>query len=167
MRAAVLNEARTPMTIEEVSLDGPRDDEVLVRVLATGACHSDYHVMDGSWHGPNYPMPMILGHEAAGVVEDVGADVRSVSRGDRVILSFAPNCGRCRMCTIGQPNLCNGMRSAPGTFPDGTRRHRKGDLEINSFGRGMSSFAEDSVVHQSAAVKITPEMPMMGAALIV
>src|SRR4051794_14941435 len=95
MRAAVLNEARTPMTIEDVSLDGPRDDEVLVRVLATGACHSDYHVMDGSWHGSAYPMPIILGHEAAGVVETAGADVRSVKSGDRVILSFAPNCGRC------------------------------------------------------------------------
>ena len=70
------------------------------------------------------------------------------------------------MCTIGQPHLCSGMRAAPGTFPDGTRRHRKADLEINSFGRGMSSFAEYSVVHQSAAIKINPEMPMDGAALI-
>jgi S-(hydroxymethyl)glutathione dehydrogenase / alcohol dehydrogenase len=166
MRAAVLYEAQTPMTIEEVSLDGPRDDEVLVQVKATGACHSDYHVIDGSWHGTGYPFPMILGHEAAGIVEKVGADVTSIKAGDHVILSFAPSCGRCRMCTIGQPHLCSGMRSAPGTFPDGTRRHRKADLEINSFGRGMSSFAEYSVVHQSAAIKIAPEMPMEGAALI-
>jgi S-(hydroxymethyl)glutathione dehydrogenase/alcohol dehydrogenase len=166
MRAAVLYEAQTPMTIEEVSVDGPRDDEVLVQVKATGACHSDYHVIDGSWHGAGYPFPVILGHEAAGIVEKVGADVHSVKAGDHVILSFAPNCGRCRMCTIGQPHLCSGMRSAPGTFPDGTRRHRKADLEINCFGRGMSSFAEYSVVHQSAAIKITPEMPMEGAALI-
>ena len=166
MRAAVLYEAQTPMTIEEVSIDGPRDDEVLVQVKATGACHSDYHVIDGSWHGAGYPFPVILGHEAAGIVEKVGADVHSVKAGDHVILSFAPNCGRCRMCTIGQPHLCSGMRSAPGTFPDGTRRHRKADLEINCFGRGMSSFAEYSVVHQSAAIKITPEMPMEGAALI-
>src|ERR1700687_3328667 len=166
MRAAVLYEAQTPMTIEEVSLEGPKDDEVLVQVKATGACHSDYHVIDGSWHGAGQPLPVILGHEAAGVVEKVGADVSSVKPGDHVILSFAPNCGRCRMCTIGQPNLCSGMRSAPGTFPDGTRRHRKGGLELNSFGRGMSSFAEYSVVHQSAAIKISPEMPMDGAALI-
>jgi S-(hydroxymethyl)glutathione dehydrogenase / alcohol dehydrogenase len=139
---------------------------VLVQVKATGACHSDYHVIDGSWHGAGYPMPIILGHEAAGIVEKVGADVSSVKPGDHVILSFAPNCGRCRMCTIGQPNLCSGMRSAPGTFPDGTRRHRKAGLELNCFGRGMSSFAEYSVVHQSAAIKINPEMPMDGAALI-
>lgn len=166
MRAAVLYQAGTPMAIEEVSLDGPRDDEVLVQIGATGACHSDYHVIDGTWNGPRYPMPVILGHEAAGTVEKVGADVRSVKPGDRVILSFAPNCGRCKMCTIGRPNLCNGMPSGAGTFPDGSRRHRKGDMEINCFGRGMSSFAEQSVVHHSAAVKITPDMPMKAAALI-
>lgn len=166
MRAAVLYEPHTPMAIEDVSLDGPKDDEVLVQIRATGACHSDYHVIDGSWHGPAFPLPVILGHEAAGVVEKVGADVRTLAPGDHVILSFAPNCGRCRMCTTGQPHLCSGMRSAAGTFTDGTRRHRKGQLEINCFGRGMSSFAEYSVVHQSAAVKITPDMPMHGAALI-
>jgi Zn-dependent alcohol dehydrogenase len=166
MRAAVLYAAQTPMTVEDVSLDGPNDDEVLVQVKATGACHSDYHVMDGSWHGPAYPLPIILGHEAAGIVEKVGADVRSVKPGDHVVLSFAPNCGRCRMCTIGQPNLCSGMRSPAGTFPDGTRRHRKGTLELNCFGRGMSSFAEYSVVHESAAIKINPEMPMEAAALV-
>src|SRR6202521_525447 len=166
MRAAVLYQALTPMMIEDVSIEGPKDDEVLVLVKATGACHSDYHVIDGSWHGAGYPMPVILGHEAAGIVEKVGADVNFLKPGDHVILSFAPNCGRCRMCTIGQPHLCSGMRAAPGLFPDGTRRHRKADLEINCFGRGMSSFAEYSVVHQSAAIKISPDMPMEGAALI-
>jgi S-(hydroxymethyl)glutathione dehydrogenase / alcohol dehydrogenase len=166
MRAAVLYEPQTPMSIEDVSLDGPKDDEILVQVRATGACHSDYHVIDGSWNGPGFPLPMILGHEAAGVVEQVGADVRGLGPGDPVVLSFAPNCGRCRMCTIGQPHLCSGMRSPAGTFPDGTRRHRKGDTQINAFGKGMSSFAEYSVVHHSAAIKITPDMPLQGAALI-
>lgn len=166
MRAAVLYESQTPMTIEDVSLDGPNDDEVLVQVRATGACHSDYHVIDGSWNGPAYPLPVILGHEAAGIVEKVGADVRALAPGDHVILSFAPSCGRCRRCTVGQPHLCSGLRSTPGRFTDGTRRHRQGEVEINSFGRGMSSFAEYSVVHQSAAIKINPEMPMEGAALI-
>jgi S-(hydroxymethyl)glutathione dehydrogenase/alcohol dehydrogenase len=167
MRAAVLYEANKPMVVEEVSLDGPRDDEVLVRVGATGACHSDYHVLDGSWHGPAYPMPIILGHEAAGTVEKVGAGISNLAPGDKVILSFSPSCGRCRMCTIGQPHLCNGFpRRKPGHFVDGTRRHRKGDTEINCFGGGMSSFAELALVHHSCAVKINPEMPMTGAALI-
>ena len=166
MRAAILYEANTPLQIEEVSLDGPRDDEVLVQVAATGACHSDYHVMDGTWNGRGYPLPMILGHEAAGIVEKVGSSVRTTKPGDHVILSFAPNCGRCRMCTIGRPNLCTNMIPPPGCFPDGTRRHRKDDVEINCFGRGMSSFAEYSVVHESAAVPIDPDVPMTAAALM-
>jgi S-(hydroxymethyl)glutathione dehydrogenase/alcohol dehydrogenase len=166
VRAAVLYEANTPLKIEDVSLDPPNDDEVLVRVTATGACHSDYHVMDGTWNGPGYPLPMILGHEAAGIVEEVGSRVRTTKPGDHVILSFAPNCGRCRMCTVGRPNLCNGMITRPGRFADGTLRHRKGDLEINSFGRGMSSFAEYSVVHESAAIPIDPEVPITVAALM-
>lgn len=166
MRAAVLYEANTPLQIEDVSLDRPKDDEVLVRVTATGACHSDYHVMDGSWHGTGYPMPIILGHEAAGVVEEVGARVRTTQPGDHVVLSFAPNCGRCRMCTIGRPNLCSGLINMPGRFPDGTLRHHKGEVEINAFGRGMSSFAEYSVVHESAAVPIDPGIPMTVAALM-
>jgi S-(hydroxymethyl)glutathione dehydrogenase/alcohol dehydrogenase len=166
MRGAVLYEANTPLQIEEVTLDGPRDEEVLVQVTATGACHSDYHVMDGTWNGRGYPLPMILGHEAAGIVEKVGANVRTTRPGDHVILSFAPNCGRCRMCTIGRPNLCTAMPAQPGKFRDGTRRHRKGDVEINSFGNGMSSFAEYSVVHESAAIPIDPEVPMKIAALM-
>jgi S-(hydroxymethyl)glutathione dehydrogenase/alcohol dehydrogenase len=166
VRAAVLYEANTPLKIEDVSLDPPNDDEVLVRVTATGACHSDYHVMDGTWNGPGYPLPVILGHEAAGIVEEVGSRVRTTRPGDHVILSFAPNCGRCRMCTVGRPNLCSGLITRPGRFADGTLRHRKGDLEINSFGRGMSSFAEYSVVHESAAIPIDPEVPITVAALM-
>ena len=125
MRAAVLYEAQTPMYIEDVSVDGPKADEVLVQIRATGACHSDYHVIDGSWNGPGYPLPVILGHEAAGIVEKVGADVSTLQPGDPVILSFAPNCGRCRMCTIGQPHLCWGMRNAAGTFPSQGRFPRR------------------------------------------
>jgi S-(hydroxymethyl)glutathione dehydrogenase/alcohol dehydrogenase len=166
VRAAVLYEPNTPLKIEDVSLDPPNDDEVLVRVTATGACHSDYHVMDGTWNGPGYPLPVILGHEAAGIVEEVGSRVRTTRPGDHVILSFAPNCGRCRMCTVGRPNLCSGLITRPGRFADGTLRHRKGDLEINSFGRGMSSFAEYSVVHESAAIPIDPEVPITVAALM-
>src|SRR5439155_15789286 len=108
----------------------------------------------------------ILGHEAAGIVEKVGPGVRTARAGDHVILSFATNCGRCRMCTIGRPNLCTTLIGPPGMFPDGTRRHRKGDLEINCFGRGMSSFAELSCVHQSAAIKVNQDLPIDAAALI-
>jgi S-(hydroxymethyl)glutathione dehydrogenase/alcohol dehydrogenase len=83
VRAAVLYEANTLLKIEEVSLDPPNDDEVLVRVTATGACHSDYHFMDGTWNGAGFPLPMILGHEAAGTVEQIGARVRTTKPGDQ------------------------------------------------------------------------------------
>jgi S-(hydroxymethyl)glutathione dehydrogenase/alcohol dehydrogenase len=165
MHAAVLYEANQPMVIEDLSLEGPHPDEVRVRIAATGICHSDYHVIDGSWHGRGYPLPVVLGHEAAAIVEEVGANVRRVKPGDHVILSFTPSCGRCRYCTAGQPHLCSGMDSPPGTMPDGTRRHRKGDLEISCFGR-MSSFAEYAVVHESQAIPVRADMPLDRAALI-
>ena len=167
MLAAVLYQANTPLQLEEVSLDGPREDEVLVRVAATGACHSDYHVMNGDWHGRDFPLPTVLGHEASGVVEKVGPGVNHVRPGDRIILSFAASCGRCRRCVSGQPHLCHGFPdSRPGTMPDGTRRLRRGDTELNHFGGGMSSFAELSLIHKSAAIPIRPDMPLDRAALI-
>jgi len=153
VRAAVLYEPNKPMPIEELSIEKPRDGEVMVRIAATGACHSDYHVMDGSWHGPGYPLPAVLGHEASAIVEEVGPGVRGLERGDHVILSFVPSCGRCRFCTVGQPHLCNGMRGRGGTTWDGSIRLHKGETPIHHFGGGMSSFAELSVVHESQAIK--------------
>ena len=96
-QAAVLHKARTPLAIEQVNATALGASDVLVRVRAAGLCHTDLEVIDGSLR---YPMPIVLGHEAAGVVEEVGAAVTAVRRGDHVILSFAPNCGRCRMCTV-------------------------------------------------------------------
>ena len=166
MRAAVLYEPNKPMVIEELTLEEPRSGEVLVRIAATGACHSDYHMIDGSWHDAPYPpLPVVLGHEASAVVEAVGPNVTRVKPGDPVILSFVPYCGRCRFCVSGQPHLCSGMNSPPGTMPDGTRRLRKGDREISHFGR-MSSFAERAVVHETQAVPIRKDMPLDRAALI-
>jgi S-(hydroxymethyl)glutathione dehydrogenase/alcohol dehydrogenase len=165
MRAAVLYEANQPMVIEDLSLEGPRTGEVLVRIAATGICHSDYHVIDGTWHGPGYPKPIVLGHEASAIVEAVGPNVSLVKPGDHVILSFVSTCGRCQPCVRGEPYLCNGMRSPAGTMTDGTRRLRKGDQEINHFGR-MSSFAEMAIVHESQAIPIRPDMPLDRAALI-
>src|SRR5579884_243312 len=165
VRAAVLYETNQPMVIEELSLEGPRSGEVLVRIAATGVCHSDYHVIDGSWHGPGYPKPIVLGHEASVVVEALEKNVTLVKPGDHVILSFVSTCGRCQYCARGESYLCNGMRSPAGTMPDGTRRLRKGDAEINHFGR-TSSFAEMAVVHESQAIPIRADMPLDRAALI-
>ena len=165
MRAAVLYEANKPMVIENLSQDGPRTNEVAVRIAATGICHSDYHVIDGSWNGPGYPLPIVLGHEAAGIVEEIGPNVTLTRPGDRVILSFAPSCGRCQMCVAGQPFLCRGMPAQPGTLWDGSRRLRLGSQELNHFGK-MSSFAERVIVHESQTIPIAPEMPLDRAALI-
>lgn len=166
VRAAVLYEPNKPLVIEDLTLEDPHPGEVLVKIAATGACHSDYHMMDGSWHDPPYPpLPVVLGHEASAVVEAVGPNVTLVKPGDHAILSFAPYCGRCRPCVSGQPHLCSGMNSPPGTMPDGTRRLRKGSQEISHFGR-MSSFAERAVVHESQAIPIRKDMPLDRAALI-
>ncbi|MBM4419903.1 MAG: Zn-dependent alcohol dehydrogenase [Chloroflexi bacterium] len=166
MRAAVLYEPNTPLKIEEVSLDGPRDGEVLVRVAATGACHSDYHVMNGDWHGPGFECPVVLGHEASGIVERVGAGVSGLKKGDHVILSFVASCGYCSRCSRGQPHLCTSMSGGPGAMYDGSKRLKRGDLVLNHFGSGMSSFAELSCVHPSQCVKVTPDLPLEAAALI-
>jgi S-(hydroxymethyl)glutathione dehydrogenase/alcohol dehydrogenase len=165
MRAAVLYEANQPMVIEDLALDSPKAGEILVRIAATGICHSDYHVIDGSWHGKGYPKPVVLGHEASAIVEAIGPSVTMVKPGDHVILSFVPTCGRCRNCVRGEPHLCNGMDSPAGTMPDGTRRLHLGDREINHFGR-MSSFAERSILHESQAIPIRSDMPLDRAALI-
>lgn len=163
MRAAVLYAAQQPLVIEDLTLEPPRAGEVRVRIAATGVCHSDYHVVDGSW--THVPLPVVLGHEAAGIVEEVGPGVTRVRPGDHVILSFVATCGRCRYCLSGRPHLCNGFPGGSHVLTDGTSRLRKGDQSINHFGR-VSSFAEYAVVHESQAIPIPREMPLDRAALI-
>lgn len=119
IKAAVLYEANTPLVVEPVQLDDPKAGEVLVRVAASGVCHSDYHVMKGEW---TPPLPMVLGHEAAGVVERVGAGVGRVRPGDHVILNFRPNRGWCAHCSRGEPVLCNGADSERRLLFDGSTR---------------------------------------------
>lgn len=165
MRAAVIYEANKPLVVEDLTLDDPKRGEVMVKIGATGVCHSDYHVVDGSWHGRGYPMPMVLGHEAAGTVEAVGPGVTLVKPGDKVVLSFTVSCGHCSYCTRGEPNLCDGLNSPVGTAVDGTYRVHQGDRPISVFGR-MGSFAERVVVHESQAIRINPDMPFDKAALI-
>jgi S-(hydroxymethyl)glutathione dehydrogenase / alcohol dehydrogenase len=162
MKAAVLYEARTPLVVETVDLDDPKEGEVLVRMASAGVCHSDYHVMKGEW---SMPLPMVLGHEAAGVVEKIGAGVSQVKPGDHVILNFRPNCGWCRYCAIGRPVLCNGADTLRWVMFDGTVRLHKGSQDIHHFAR-TASFAEYAVVPQSGAVPVRPDMPLDKACLV-
>ena len=142
MKAAVMREQKKPLVIEEVTLDDPGQGQVLVKTAATGACHSDLHFMEGKWPSP---LPVILGHEAAGVVESVGPGVTYVEPGDHVVLLFVPSCGTCKFCASGQPFLCG-----EGGFR-GQSIHL-GDQAIAPF-LSMSSFAEYMMVPEGGLVK--------------
>ena len=121
-KAAVLYEANSPLVVEELDLDPPKEGEVLVKVGAAGICRSDWHFMAGESF---MPLPAVLGHEGSGVVQEVGPGVTSLKPGDPVILSFVSRCGRCHFCTIGRPNLCDVHMATSTTMLDGTYRLHK------------------------------------------
>src|SRR5262245_10650244 len=123
MRAAVLRETGRPLGLEELELEPPRRAEVLVRITASGICHSDLSLAEGTWP---VPLPIVLGHEGAGVIEAVGEGVSPDRVGESVVLTFAPACGRCRFCLAGRANLCTDAARcmADGTLRDGTTRLR-------------------------------------------
>ena len=161
-KAAVLYEANTPMVIETVDLQEPQEGEVLVKVAAAGVCHSDFHIMKGEWA---WPMPAILGHEGAGIVERVGPGVTRVKPGQSVILNFRANCGTCRYCIIGRPVLCNGAGGQRHTLFDGTSRLSKNGETIHHMAR-TSCFSEYTVVPESGAVPVRSDMPLDKACLV-
>jgi S-(hydroxymethyl)glutathione dehydrogenase/alcohol dehydrogenase len=162
MKAAVLHAANQPLTIEQIDIRRPAHGEVLVRTVASGVCHSDLHFVDGLWPTP---FPVVLGHEAAGVVEEVGEAVTYVKPGDHVVLSFSPFCGHCRDCVSGSPHLCTNPsarypagRSAP------PRLTWKGEA-VNQFAN-LGSFAEYMIVPENGLVKAPEGMPLDKAALV-
>ncbi|HYD08328.1 MAG TPA: Zn-dependent alcohol dehydrogenase, partial [Reyranella sp.] len=155
--------ANTPLEIVDVEQQGPKAGEARVKVKAAGVCHSDWHIINGDW---TLPLPMVLGHEAAGVVEEVGAGVTTVKPGDHVIFSFRPHCGRCRYCTMGRTVLCIGRASVPpGTLYDGTLRIKHKGQGINQMAR-IGTFAEEVVVPEEMVVPIRKDMPWPQAALV-
>ena len=161
-KAAVLYEANTPMVNETVALQEPQEGEVLVKVAAAGVCHSDFHIMKGEWA---WPMPAILGHEGAGIVERVGPGVTRVKPGQSVILNFRANCGICHYCIIGRPVLCNGAGGQRHTLFDGTSRLSKNGETIHHMAR-TSCFSEYTVVPESGAVPVRSDMPLDKACLV-
>jgi len=160
MKAAVLREVGKPLTIEDVQIDKPGPREVLIRTVAAGVCHSDLHFVEGSYP---HPLPAVLGHESAGVVEAVGAEVRTVQPGDHVITCLSAFCGHCEHCLTGHMSLC--------VSPD-TKRGKDEPPRITQAGAGLpqflnlSSFAEQMLVHEHACVAIRKDMPLDRAALI-
>ncbi len=140
MKAAILTKANTPFRVESVSLDPPKADEVLIKIAASGVCRSDWRVAIGT--APK-PMPIITGHEGAGVVEAVGPGVTRVGVGDHVALSWAPGCGDCFYCHHDKPNLCESYRQllASGLQADGKSRIRWNDQAVYILA-GLGTFAE-------------------------
>jgi S-(hydroxymethyl)glutathione dehydrogenase/alcohol dehydrogenase len=163
MRASVLFEQGRPLSVEELELAPPRQNEVLVRMVASGVCHSCLHAADGSWKG--VPVPIVLGDEGAGVVEEVGSGVEGLTPGDPVILSWAPTCGRCHYCVIGRPNLCERRQPGRGVLPDGTTRMSLRGRPVYHYGH-VATYASQTVVHESCAIRIDKNMPLDRAALI-
>ena len=163
--SAVFRDVGAPLSVERVRLDPPKDTEVLVRLAAAGLCRTDYHVMRGERRVAM--RPMVLGHEGAGVVEEVGAAVSGIARGDHVVLTFIPSCGRCRWCLQGLHHLCvEGPRITQGPQLDGTyRRHDREGRPVGAFCM-IGAFAEYAVVDQASVVVINKDIPLDLAALV-
>jgi S-(hydroxymethyl)glutathione dehydrogenase/alcohol dehydrogenase len=162
VRAAVLYEYGQPLVITDVDLDPPRAGEILVRMAASGVCHSDLHSVQGVHPGP---MPAVIGHEGAGVVEQVGPAVTSVVPGDHVILTWLPYCGECKRCLGGRANLCERLAwSDAGYMKDGTVRLHRDGQPIHHY--TTSSFAEAAVVPEQTAIKVDRDLPLTELALM-
>ncbi|WP_454918866.1 zinc-dependent alcohol dehydrogenase family protein [Xanthobacter sediminis] len=153
-----------PLSIETITLDPPGADEVLVKIAAAGLCHSDLSVINGDRPRPT---PMVLGHECAGVVEEVGAGVTDLKPGDRVVMSFLPTCGHCLSCMDGRAQLCEPGHAANGrgTLLSGARRFHCDDGAEPYHHSGVSAFAEYAVVSRRSVVKIEADISLVHAAL--
>lgn len=160
MKAAVLREVGKPLQIEDVQISKPGPHEVLIRTKAAGVCHSDLHFIEGSYP---HPLPAVLGHESAGIVEAIGSEVRTVQVGDHVITCLSAFCGHCEFCLTDHMSLC--------VSPD-TRRKKTDEPRLSQNGSplpqflNLSSFAEQMLVHEHACVAIRKDMPLDRAALI-
>ena len=160
--AAVLYEVKKPLVIEEVELLDPGPHEVQVRWVANGVCHSDYHLMSGD---VSHPLPVVLGHEAAGVVERVGPGVESVAPGDHVCSSYIPSCGKCGYCIGGQPTMC-ALRDKPRWLMlDGTTRFRKNGTSLNHYLQ-VGGYATHSVLMEESVIPIRKDAPLDVACLV-
>jgi alcohol dehydrogenase len=171
VRAAILEEMgreppyaqSKPLTLGDIELDGPGPGEVLVKMAAAGLCHSDLSVIDGNRPRPT---PMVLGHEASGIVEEVGPEVHDLAPGDHVVLVFVPSCGHCVPCASGRPALCEPAFAAggKGTLLSGEKRIHRDGHDVNHM-LGVSAFAEYATCSRRTLIKVDPDIPLDQAAL--
>ncbi len=171
IKAAVLNQlgvkppyaVTRPLSVEEVELDPPGPGEVLVKISAAGLCHSDLSAINGDRPRPT---PLVLGHEAAGIVEELGAGVDDLKKGDHVVMVFVPSCGHCLPCAEGRPALCEpgGAANVAGSLLSGARRLKRGATLLNHH-MGVSAFAQYATVSRRSLIKIETDLPLDEAAL--
>ena len=162
-KAAVVHEVGKPIEIEELDLDGPRDGEVLIRYTYAGLCHSDVHIQHGDLPAR---LPMVLGHEGAGVIEEVGPGVTRVAAGDNVVCSFIPNCGICRYCATGRQSICDmGATILEGNLP-GPRFPITGPRGDYGAMCMLGTFSQYGVIHQNSVVKVDDDLPLDKAVLV-
>jgi S-(hydroxymethyl)glutathione dehydrogenase/alcohol dehydrogenase len=165
IKAAVAWKANAPLSIEEVDLEGPKRGEVLIKIVATGVCHTDAYTLSGM--DSEGLFPVILGHEGGGIVEEVGEGVTTLKKGDHVIPLYTPECKECKFCLSGKTNLCVRIRATQGkgVMPDGTSRFSKDGKMIHHY-MGCSTFAEYTVVPEIALAKIDPKAPLEKVCLL-
>ena len=164
-RAAVAWAAGQPLSIEQIDVAGPKAGEVLVRIVATGVCHTDAFTLSGD--DPEGQFPVILGHEGGGIVEEVGAGVTTLKVGDHVIPLYTPECGECEYCRSGKTNLCQRIRvtQGKGLMPDGTSRFSLNGKTLLHY-MGTSTFSEYTVLPEIAVAKINPAAPLEKVCLL-
>jgi S-(hydroxymethyl)glutathione dehydrogenase/alcohol dehydrogenase len=158
-RAAIALEAGKPLIIDEIDVQGPKQGEVLVRIVATGVCHTDAFTLSGD--DPEGLFPSILGHEGGGIVEEVGPGVTTLKPGDHVIPLYVPECGQCKFCKSGKTNLCQSIRitQGRGQMPDGTSRFSYKGQSLHHY-MGCSTFSQYTVVPEISLAKINKEAPL-------
>lgn len=162
-KAAIAWEIKKPLSLEQIEVAPPKAHEVRIKILASGVCRSDDHVISGAFA---MPMPIVLGHEAAGVVESVGEGVTYVKPGDKVIPLFIPQCGKCKICRSTRGNLCSeNDLGGKGLMPDGTSRFTCKGKPLHNF-LGTSTFTEYTVVHETSVAKIDAAAPLEKVCLI-
>jgi S-(hydroxymethyl)glutathione dehydrogenase/alcohol dehydrogenase len=162
MKAAVLNEQPGDLVIEDLTIDKPAPDEVLIQVVGAGLCHSDLHFMEGLFKSQ---LPIVMGHESAGIVQAVGSNVSYVKPGDHVVACLSIFCGQCHQCLGGHPNRCSNPKATSRDKGAPSRLTRADGTAVDQMAR-LGGFAEEMLVHQNGVVKIREDMPLDAAALI-
>lgn len=162
-KAVICREVNKPVVVEEIQVESPRRGEVMIKLAACGVCHSDLSATNGTI---GFPLPIVLGHEGAGVVVEVGEGVHDLKVGDHVVSSFVSMCGKCRYCATGRPSLCDQTSKTITTLPDGSvRTQDKGGKPLNVF-TGCGVMAEYATLHIDNVVKVEKDIPLDRAALI-